>query len=54
MDLVKFYDLDIFVFYGVSNKVVLVKMFMRGGKIISLVFEKIYFFNGFDVDEVMK
>ncbi|WP_183022330.1 hypothetical protein, partial [Helicobacter pylori] len=32
----------------------LVKMFMRGGKIISSAFEKIHSLNGFDTDEAMK
>ncbi|GAA7336495.1 excinuclease ABC subunit UvrC [Helicobacter pylori] len=54
MDLAKLYDLDIFAFYSGSNKAVLVKMFMRGGKIISSAFEKIHSLNGFDTDEAMK
>lgn len=54
MDLAKLYDLDIFAFYSGSNKAVLVKMFMRGVKIISSAFEKIHSLNGFDTDEAMK
>ncbi|AFI06155.1 excinuclease ABC subunit UvrC [Helicobacter cetorum] len=54
MDLAKLYDLDIFAFYSENHKAVLVKMFMRKGKIISSAFEKIHSVNGFDTEEVIK
>ncbi|WP_104713729.1 excinuclease ABC subunit UvrC [Helicobacter cetorum] len=54
MDLAKLYDLDIFAFYSEGHNAVLVKMFMREGKIISSAFERLHSQNDFDIEEVIK